>query len=256
MPEARATPSGERGVSARSGSKLYEDVAREIRNQILRGELGLGERLPPESAMAEQFGVARPTIREALRLCAGQDLIQTAEGSTGGSFVSRPSSGRISDSLGLGLDLLLEAHQVSLEELLEIRLLLEVPAARLAALRRSDEQVERLDASSPIELLELAPTDQYTYNEEFHSILIEASGNVMLSIAARPIFALLQHSLARSTLDSRFHRAINSHHHDIAAAVADGDPGVAEHHMVAHLEFLRPFYERAWRHAMTAAERA
>lgn len=235
--------------------KVYEDIAGDLRGQILRGELAPGERLPRESDMAEHFGVSRATVREALRMCAGQDLIHTAEGSSGGSFVARPSSGRISDSLRSGLDLLMEAQEISLDELLEIRLLLEVPAARFAALRRTEEEVERLEASSPIELLELAPTDQYAYNEEFHSILIEASGNVLLSIAARPIFAVLQRNLGRSELDPAFHRAINDHHHRIGAAVAAGDPDRAEREMVDHLAFLRPFYERAWRHALSAAER-
>jgi DNA-binding FadR family transcriptional regulator len=238
------------------GSKVYEDVARELRSLILQGELAPGERLPREADMAEQFGVSRATIREALRLCAGQDLIETAEGSSGGSFVARPSSGRISDSLRSGLDLLMEAEEISLDELLEMRLLLEVPAARFAARRRTGAELDRLAASSPIELLELSATDQFHANEEFHSILIEASGNVLLSIAARPIFAVLQRSLGRSSLEPGFHRAINEHHHRIHAAIAAGNPREAERSMVDHLEFLRPFYERAWQGAMTAAERA
>ena len=235
--------------------KVYEDIAGELRGQILRGELAPGERLPRESDMARHFGVSRATVREALRMCAGRDLIHTAEGSSGGSFVARPSSGRISDSLRSGIDLLMEAQGISLEELLEMRLMLEVPAARFAALRRTDDEVERLRASSPIELLELSPTDQYAHNEEFHSILIEASGNVLLSIAARPIFAVLQRNFRRSDLAPRFHRAINDHHHRIAMAVAAGDPGRAEREMIDHLSFLRPFYERAWRDVRTAAER-
>src|SRR5215211_7796549 len=95
------------------GPKVYEDVARELRTLILRGELVPGERLPREADMAEQFCVSRATIREALRLCAGKDLIETSEGSNGGSFVARPNSGRISDSLRSGLDLLMEAAEIS-----------------------------------------------------------------------------------------------------------------------------------------------
>src|SRR4051794_10880760 len=126
------------------GSKVYEDVARDLRRLILRGELVPGQRLPPEADLAEQFAVSRATIREALRLCAGQDLIRTAEGSAGGSFVARPSGGRVSESLRSGVDLLIGAREVSVDDLLEMRLLLEVPAARLAAIRRGGSDIERL----------------------------------------------------------------------------------------------------------------
>jgi DNA-binding FadR family transcriptional regulator len=230
------------------GTKIYEDVARELRRLILRGELAPGDRLQPEGELADQFRVSRATIREALRLCAGQDLIHTSEGSTGGSFVSHPSSGRMSDSLRSGLDLMMVTQQISLDELFEMRLLLELPAARLAASRRSEVELERLRASSPVELLDLSPDDQFSYNEEFHSIVIDAADNVLLSIAARPIFVVLQRNLRRSDLEPEFHHAINDHHHQIAAAIEAGDPSTAESRMLEHLEFLKPFYERAWRH--------
>src|ERR1700742_4158435 len=161
--------------SPKRGTKIYEDVARELRRLILRGELAPGDRLQPEGELADQFGVSRATIREALRLCAGQDLIHTSEGWTGGSFVSHPSSGRISESLRSGLDLMMLTQQISLDELFEMRLLLELPAARLAPERRSEVELERLRASSPVELLDLSPDDQFSYNEEFHSIVIDAA---------------------------------------------------------------------------------
>jgi DNA-binding FadR family transcriptional regulator len=222
---------------------------------ILRGDLAPGERLAPESELADGFGVSRATMREALRLCAGQDLIRTAQGSTGGSFVTRPNGSRVSESLRSALDLLMGAQEVSVDDLLEMRFLLEVPAARLAAERRTPEQLDRLSAASPIELVELSATDQFVHNEEFHSVLLEASGNRMLPISARPIFAVLQRHMRRSELDPAFHKAINDHHRRIAAAIEAADPAAAESLMVDHLDFLRPYYERAWRHVARNGER-
>jgi GntR family transcriptional repressor for pyruvate dehydrogenase complex len=227
------------------GGKVYEDVARELRGMILHGELAPGERLPPEADLASQFGVSRATIREALRLCAGQDLIRTAEGSMGGSFVAEPNGGRVAESLRSGLDLLTGVSEVSVHDLLEMRFLLEVPAARLAAERRAEDDVERLREASPIELLELSATDQFSHNQEFHSVLLEASGNPILPISALPIFAVLQRNMRRSA-DAAFHRTINDDHHAIAAAIAAGDPDAAELSMAKHLDFLRPYYEDAW----------
>ena len=206
--------------------------------------------------LAAESGVSRATVREALRLLAAQSLIRTAKGAGGGSYVTLPSADHISESLRSGIDLLAAAEDVTLEELLEARELLEVPAARLAARRRADRDVERLLASIPSEPLRLATEEQFARNRDFHSVVIEASGNTLLSIAAQPIFRVLQTHLARSVLGPGFHRAINEHHRAIAAAIEAGDPRAAEREMRAHLDFLRPFYRKAWRHAVAAVERA
>lgn len=227
-----------------AAAKAYERVAGQLREQIADGELPRGTRLPNETVLAEEHGVSRATVREALRLLAAQNLIRTAKGAGGGSFVTLPSAGHLSESLRSGLSFLTEAQDVSLEELLEARELLEVPAARLAAQRRLADDVERLRATIPSGVG--GPQEEFSYNEEFHSVVLEASGNALLVIAAQPIFTVLQTHLARSTLARRFYRAVHGHHRLIAAAVEEGDARAAEREMRDHLEFLRPFYERAW----------
>ena len=189
-------------------------------------------------------------MREALRLLAAENLIRTAKGATGGSYVTRPSVGHLSESLRSGLNLLAGAQDVTLGELLEARELLEVPAARLAARRRREEDVARLRETIPAAIG--GPQEEFTYNEEFHSVVLEASGNALLVIAAQPIFTVLQTHLARSTLARRFYRAVHSDHRSIAGAIEAADARAAEREMRAHLAFLRPFYEKAWRHALAA----
>ena len=195
--------------------------------------------------LAEENGVSRATVREALRLLAAQNLIRTAKGAGGGSYVTQPSVDHLSESLRSGINLLAETHDVTLEELLEARELLEVPAARLAAERRRDEDVERLRATIPSGIG--GPQEEFTYNEEFHSIVLEASCNPLLVIAAQPIFFVLQTNLARSRLARRFYTAVHDHHRVIAGAIEAGEPRSAEREMRDHLAFLRPFYEKAWR---------
>lgn len=230
-------------------TKAYEQVAARLREEIHDQVLPTGARLPNEVVLAEQFGVSRATVREALRLLAAQSLIRTAKGAGGGSYVTVPSAEHLSESLRSGLGLLAAAEDVTLEELLEARELLEVPAAELAARRRADEDVERLRAAIPGEPLRLGTQEQFVYNADFHTIVIEACGNTLLTIAAQPIFAILQTRLARSRLGRRFHRAINEHHREIVAAIAAGDERAAGEQMYGHLEFLRPYYQRAWRDA-------
>ena len=228
-------------------TKAYEEVAARLREEIQDRVLPTGARLPNEVVLAEQFGVSRATLREALRLLAAQNLIRTAKGAGGGSYVTVPSADNLSESLRSGLGLLTAAEDVTLDELLEVRELLEVPAAEIAARRRADEHVDRLRAAIPGEPLRLGTQEQFVYNADFHSIVIEACGNTLLTIAAQPIFGVLQTHLARSRLGRKFHIAINEHHREIADAIDAGNERAAREQMYEHLEFLRPYYEQAWR---------
>ena len=229
--------------------KQYELVAARLREQILEGVLGEGARLPKETVLAEDFGVSRATTREALRLLAAQGLIRTAKGAGGGSFVTVPSAGHLTESLRSGIGLLTTADDLTLEELLEVRELLEVPAARLAARRRSDEDLLMLEAAIPDRPLHLPTQEQFVYNRDFHSCVIAACGNTLLTIAAAPVFAVLQTHLSRSRLGRTWHRSINDHHRGIAAAIEAGDEQGAADQMHDHLLWLRPYYEKAWRAA-------
>ena len=229
--------------------KQYELVAERLRQRVVHGELQPGERLPNEAVLATDFGVSRATVREALRVLATQSLIRTSKGAGGGSYVTLPSVGGVSDYVQSSISLLADADDVTLEELLEARELLEVPAARLAAARRGEEELERLRNAIPDEPLRLGTQRQFVYNQDFHLAVIDGCRNALLAIAAQPVFAVLQRNLARSKLGARFHRTINEHHRAIAAAIEVGDADAAGGEMYDHLEYLRPYYERAWRSA-------
>jgi DNA-binding FadR family transcriptional regulator len=214
---------------------------------VVEGTLHPGSRLPNEEVLAREYGVSRATLREALRSLAAEDLIRTAKGARGGTYVRLPRPERVAGFLHSSITLMADADDVTLDELLEARALLEVPAARLAALRRSDDELVRLREAIPARPLRLRVDEQFAYNQGFHTVLLTACGNTLLSIAAQPVFGVLQRNLARARLGVRFHRTINDQHRTIAAAIEARDDRLAEDEMHAHLEFLRPYYERAWR---------
>jgi DNA-binding FadR family transcriptional regulator len=243
-------------MSVRRVRKAYEQVADQLRDLIVSGRLARGERLPNETVLAREFGVSRATVREALRLLTAQSLIRTAKGAGGGTYVTMPTVDHVSQFLNSALELLAAAEHVTLDELLEAREALEVPAARLAALRRNERHVEQLQSAIPPDPGKLAPNEQFVYNADFHTSVIEASGNAFLMMAAQPLFSILQTNLARSSLGSRFHRGINDQHRAIVAAIDGADAKAAEREMRLHLEYLRPHYERTWRYAVRLAEHA
>lgn len=226
--------------------KAYEQVADQLRNLIVTGQVQPGDRLPNEAALSEQFGVSRATVREALRVLAAQSLITTSKGATGGSFVSLPDRDHISDFISSNIGLLSQAESISLEDFLELREFLEVPAARLAARRHGEAETEQISGAIPAHPLELDTVEQFVHNRHFHRAVVQASRNTLLVIAAQPLFSAMQASLQRSALDTGFHQQVNEDHQRIAAAIAAGDEETAGDEMSRHLANLRPTYERAW----------
>ncbi len=234
-------------VTVRPVRKAYEQVADQLRELIMSGQIAPPRRLPTETALAAQFGVSRPTIREALRELSALSLITTTKGANGGSFVTVPTVDHISAFLSANMSLLSQSEHVSLDEFLEARELLEVPAARLAARRRTEDDLDKLRAAIPGHPLALGTEEQFIYNKDFHSALVLASGNTLLSICAQPVFSVLQTNLKRSTLGRRFHRRVNDDHRALLATVEAGDESAAVEQMHAHLDFLRTMYEKVWR---------
>ena len=232
--------------------KSYEQVADQLRELIVSGRLAQGERLPTETLLSAEVGVSRATVREALRLLAAQGLIRTARGAGGGSYVTMPTVDHISDSLSSNIALLTAARDLTLEELIEARELLEVPAARFAARRRALEDVERLRSTIPSSKAPLDSQSEFVHNRGFHATLIECCGNTVLQIAAQPVFSALQTSLSRSGLGRHFHRSIHAQHVRIVEAVHAADEDGAAREMHDHLAFLVPYYEKAWRNARRA----
>jgi len=154
----------------------YQLLADQLRAQITSGALRPGDRLPTEPELCARSGVSRSTVREALRLLASQHLIVTTRGMAGGSFVAEPSPARLGDLLSTGLNLLMAAGTVTAEQWFEVRETFEVPAAGLAARRRTDAHLAELDEtlfdpdSAGLDVIMPA-------HRRFHRRLAEATGN-------------------------------------------------------------------------------
>lgn len=221
----------------------YQQVATQLQELIMKGTLAVGERLPSEGEMAVQFGVSRSTVREALRGLSSQSLVQTRRGVNGGTFVAEPSAENVQTYLETTIGLLSGADVVSVDEILEARELFEVPAARLAARRRDDAQLQRLRATlssgSEADL-----TQDFEGHKEFHVAVMEASGNRLLEVIARPVFSVLSTRFRRESASRDYWVAVVGDHRDIYEAIAAGDSEAAARLTRNHLERLRAMYER------------
>src|SRR5688572_31652327 len=144
MAIARQRPRPEHRRSAAGAS---EEIAGQIRRWLEEQRLEPGERIGTEQEMAEDFGVSRPTLREALRLLSASHLIRVGRGRTGGIFVASTPSEGMSRNVSESIALMLAAESISMEELVDARLSLEVPIAGRAAVNADDEVVARLEAA-------------------------------------------------------------------------------------------------------------
>jgi GntR family transcriptional repressor for pyruvate dehydrogenase complex len=218
-----------------------EQVAVQIQHYIQEEGLRPGDFLGREEDLAAEFGVSRPTLREALKLLASGNLIRASKGPGGGIFVAHTADEGMGRSLSDAIAMMLETGTVTLDELLEARLLLEVPLAGLAAYQ---PEAETLTTLREIVQREAAagPNDSETYaaaDMELHRALAAAAGNRMIQALTDWIFEVLQPSLIEVLQPAIVQSAILEHHQALLAAVERGDPVRAERIMKDHLLYLQ-----------------
>ena len=167
--------------------KTAEIIATSIRKQIVRRELNEGDTLPSEVELMQQFGVSRPTLREAFRILEAESLISIRRGSRGGAQVMAPSMSVAGRYVGL----LLQMAGTTIGEVYEARATIEPVAARLLAARRTDVDIEDLKAITEqmaalsIEIengVSSAMLGWAQLSWQFHELLVERAGNRAIAI--------------------------------------------------------------------------
>lgn len=221
----------------------YRQVADQLRSLILTGELQPGSRLPNETDLAALFGVSRSTIREALRVLSSQGMLTTTRGVGGGSFIAHPEPEQITRFLEASLGLLSGADEVGVRELLEVREMLEVPAAGLAAARRRQEDLEVLGQLLEQERAAHPANDGYEEHRRFHQAILDLSGNALLPVLTRPLFVTLRTRFLRDQAPATFWVDVEHDHEAIYERIAAGDAEGAMKAMQKHLASLARTYE-------------
>ncbi|MEV4707333.1 FadR/GntR family transcriptional regulator [Actinoplanes sp. NPDC049316] len=215
----------------------YQVLADELRAEITSGRLQPGERLPPEPELCVRSGVSRSTVREALRLLASQHLIVTTRGVTGGSFVAHPDADQLSEGLSTGLTLLTNSAEVGFADLIELRRALEVPAAGLAAERRTDAQlIELRGAMFDPDLDEL--DTMLAAHSAFHSAVASATGNPLFELVTRPLYHVSYGEEVVEALPDGYWARIDADHRELLACVKNRDPAAAMEAGRRHLDYI------------------
>ncbi|HEY1515942.1 MAG TPA: FadR/GntR family transcriptional regulator [Solirubrobacteraceae bacterium] len=228
------------GAEAAASPSTSHAVAERIRSFVAGERLQPGDRLGREEDLAREFGVSRPTLREALRLLSSEHLVRATKGPGGGIFVAATPEQGIELSVSAAVATMLDAHSIGLDELLETRMLIEVPLAGLAAARASEQDVVVLRAL--VEEVNDAATDHDRTLEadaRLHHVIARIADNRLAGAFSGWIVDVLQPRLAAVIEPAVVVSVIAEQHRDLLEAIARGDPGAAERAMREHLVYVR-----------------
>jgi GntR family transcriptional repressor for pyruvate dehydrogenase complex len=246
--KAEATPSD------RATGALFEQVAREPRlsdkvaemmlETILSNRLQVGDRLPSERELGEQFGVSRTVVREAVRALVAKGVIEVRSGS--GLRVAAVDASAVSESMSLYV----RGGRIDFEKVHEVRCLLEVHIAGLAAERAGDEDVARLREVHERMVHEAEDVDAASLDDlEFHRRIALATHNELYLVLMDSIGRSLI-EIRRANLASGSAPATLEQHESILECIAGNDVEGAREAMAAHLEAVAGWFRD---HAAAAA---
>lgn len=243
MPARNALPNARQVRAPKTG----ELIAGYIRTRIVKHELEPGDMLPTESELMEQFGVSRPTLREAFRILEAESLISVRRGVGGGALVTTPDPAIGARYVGL----LLQLEGTTIADVYEARTALEPICAGMMAGRQATEDLKDLDfaISRVADLIDAGPGGipdarlwtQRTY--DVHDVVLKGSGNKTLALQGRLLQEVVSLHYAATVPDKfpadskpeRFRKVLLSHR-KLAKLVAAGDSEGAEAHWLRHMQ--------------------
>src|SRR5258708_4838175 len=169
--------------------RVFEQVAEQIEKRILDGELRSGDRLPTERHLAEQFHVSRTAVREAMKILAQKGLVDMRPGR--GTIVIDGANAAMQDSIDLVMNLRLGEVGGS-NNLVEVREILEIEIAALAAARATEKELAAMREAVKIMVESLEDADAFiAADNRFHEALAQATQNTLIFILVNSIVNLL-----------------------------------------------------------------
>ncbi len=224
--------------------RLADSVVTEIENQILDGALRPGDRIPSERKLAEDFGVSRPSIREALQKLVAKGLLITRHG--GGTTVTDKLDAPFMDPW----QDMVKDHPLLHRDILEFREMLESQAAALAAQRATDVDLARIDKAYATMDAAYASKDLNASIEAdvaFHQAIAEASHNVLIGHLTASLMRMIHDHVSNNLKHSHTRPAqweqLRSQHRAIWKAIKANKADKASASAKEHSGFIRESIE-------------
>lgn len=254
MTSSELRPQRAAGLSANTARtrKRSEIIARDIVRYIIEQQLPEGAVLPNERDMVGTFGVGRVTLREAIRLLETRGVLTLRPGPRGGPIVRRPRP----EDFGEALVFILQFSDASFADVMEARQALEPLIARNAASRITTEQLAALKETVTAILDDLENEEAFHQkNWEFHQIIGEASGNVVLSSFIAALRSIGDGRAIGIQYSPVHRKAVALAHQRIVEALERHNPGAAQQEMESHLAEAANYWRRKYPHFLANAVR-
>ena len=217
--------------------RLYEQIVSQIEQRIVKGELKVGDQLPSERELAEQFAVSRTAVREAVKALREKGLVEILAGR--GTFITDGTSDKIRNSLGLLMKI---GTTNGSANLVEVREILEPEIAAIAATRITDEYITAMQEAVAVMEVATAANNSEAFVEadlDFHLALAEATQNPIIPALMDSVIDLLREQRKRTGNVSGGLARGQHHHKIILDAVINRDPESARNAMRNHLQQVR-----------------
>jgi len=210
---------------------LTEEIIDRIKVLMARGKLKPGSKLPPEREFARLLGVGRPALRQALKALSTMGIIDSRVGK--GTFVSLSTSGLLTAPM----DFMVLLHAVTLQELFEVRKVVEVELAGWAADRATDDDL--LLIKSILEIQKMSLDDSETFLEEdlrFHRALSIAAHNILFTAILESLSRLMTESRRKLLLNERDLSNSFRDHQNVFREIREQNRAGAREAMFQHLD--------------------
>ena len=217
--------------------KVFEQIADQIEQRILNGELRSGDRLPTERVLAEQFQASRTAVREAMKILAQKGLVEMRPGR--GTIVINGAPEAMQNSIGLVMKLQVGEVGGS-DNLVEVREILETEIAALAAARATEDEITAMREAIRVMDVSLSDADAYiAADNQFHRALAKATQNslilILIDSIVNPLSEQRKHIFAVEGGPERG----QFHHRRILESIIRRNPENARAAMHAHLQQVR-----------------
>lgn len=231
---------GADGPAATPGAvRVYEGILSHIHQQVEEGVLRPGDKLPSERKLAERFRIGRSSVRDAIRILEVRGVVKPRQG--GGTVVQDFSS----DALVAELASTLVRKRALVQELMEVRCMLEPPLAARAAAHASAAQIAHLEEilrrqGDKVRRGELAVGE----DTDFHSEIARAAGNRVMLAVQDTLVGLLTETRRRFLQDEERARSSLAGHRLVLRAIRRREPGAAEAAMRKHIRSVEAIIMR------------
>lgn len=223
-----------------------KQIAEQIRQAILDGRVKKNEQLPTEMDLAAQFGVSRPTIREALKRLAAQNLIRSRRGPAGGTFVNNYQIEDAAEGLTTSTMLLLSLGTVEMSEIIAVRRFMETECCRAAVENWSPETLQRLDEALVRQADPALSDEEFCAADvAFHRAIADAGGNAMLRYVMFSVIEGFVPVMNMIVVYVRDRREVIGFHRRMRDALARKAPNKARAALDELLDYLQVKYSEA-----------